>query len=281
MELRSPLFMALCVLVLGACGCGGREAPPGCPCAGRSLRLATTTSVEQTGLLADLLEPFTASNGITVQVLAVGSGQALALAREGEVDVVLVHDPDAEAAFVAAGDGVNPRRVMHNDFVLVGPPGDPAGLRGGRDATAAFRTLAAARAPFVSRGDRSGTHQAELRLWSRAAASSSWDGYAEAGQGQVPTLVMAGEKQAYCLTDRGTWIAVRDRLELDLLVEGDPLLHNPYSVIPVNPARHPDSRYVEAMALAGWLTSAEGQARIGAFRMKGQILFHPDAVPPR
>lgn len=257
------------------------EQPAACPCAGRVLRLATTTSIDNTGLLAELLPPFRQRSGIRVEVLAVGTGQALALARNGDVDAVVVHDPAAERAFVAAGHGVNRRRLMHNDFVLVGPPADPAGVAGGRDAVAALRAVHDAGARFVSRGDRSGTHRAELRLWQQAErdpAAAPPDWYLEVGQGMRPTLNVADQKRAYCLVDRATFLDAEQDVALEILVAGDPRLHNPYSFIAVNPARHPQAKTVEALAFCGWLTSAEGQQRIGRFRVGGRTLFHPDAI---
>jgi tungstate transport system substrate-binding protein len=272
-------FAAIVLFVPLGGGCS-EPAPAPCACAERTLRLATTTSVDHTGLLEALLEPFRRRTGIKTQVLAVGTGQALKVAERGDVDLVLVHDQQAEQRFVARGFGLRRVAVMHNDFVLVGPRGDPARVRG-VDVVQALARIARHRAPFVSRGDESGTHRAELRLWRRAAiqrtADPGW--YQESGQGQRPTLNIAHEKQAYCLVDRATFVDARDAVELQILVEGDPLLHNPYSVIAVNPARHPHVKHVEAMALIGWLTSAEGQQLIGAFGRGGQVLFHPDAIP--
>ncbi len=285
MWLASRLWWCGLVLTAGMAGwtCEG-EQPVACPCAGRVLRLATTTSIDNTGLLAELLPPFRQRSGIRVEVLAVGTGQALALARNGDVDAVAVHDPAAERAFVAAGHGVNRRRLMHNDFVLVGPPADPAGVAGGGDAVAALRAVHAAGARFVSRGDRSGTHRAELRLWQQAerdpAAEPAPDWYLEVGQGMRPTLNVADQKRAYCLVDRATFLDAEQAVALEILVEGDARLHNPYSFIAVNPARHPQARTVEALALCGWLTSAAGQRRIGRFRVGGRTLFHPDAIAP-
>lgn len=245
------------------------------------LRLATTSSVENTGLLQAILPPFEKRTGISVQVLAVGTGQALKLAANGDADAVLVHDREAEERFLAEGQGVNRRVVMVNDFVLVGPKDDPAKLRGLATATAAFRRLSEAQAPFVSRGDDSGTHKAEMRLWRATGAEPKGDWYVEAGQGMRQTLEMAFEKSAYCLTDRATFLAAAKQLELEVLVAGDPVFRNEYSIIPANPAKHPEAHYLESMTLVGWLTSREGQALIGAFQSGGQTLFHPEAVPAR
>jgi len=252
---------------------------PACACAGRSMKLATTTSVDNTGLLAELLPDFRARTGIEVQVLAVGTGQALRLAEHGDVDAVLVHDPEAEAAFLAAGFGVHPQRLMHNDFVLVGPQSDPAGVRGAADTVEALRRVAARGAPFVSRGDGSGTHMAEKRLWAAAGATPVAPWYAEVGQGQAPALRIADEKGAYALTDRATYLYLQDQLGLRVVLEGDARLLNVYSFMAVPPSRFAHAKHGEALALCGYLGSAEGQRRIGAFRVKGAQLFHPDLLP--
>jgi tungstate transport system substrate-binding protein len=242
----------------------------------RPLRLATTTSVDQTGLLASLLPPFEARLGQKVHVVAVGTGQALKLAENGDADAVLVHDPEAEAAFLAAGHGLAPFALAHNDFVLVGPAADPAGLRGLTDPAAALAKLAAAQATFISRGDHSGTHMKEMRLWKAAGVTPSGAWYIEAGQGQRQVLTMAHEKAGYALTDRSTWIAARKAVRLEVLVENPQELKNTYTFIPLSPRRHPDADLVGAMALAGWLASAEGQRLIGAFRLEGEQLFYPE-----
>jgi tungstate transport system substrate-binding protein len=269
--MRRPWTWLVAVAVLGALACRTEPARP--------LRLATTTSVEQTGLLADLLPVFEAKAGVKVQVLAVGTGQALKLAERGDVDAVLVHDPEAEEKFVADGRGVDRRALMHNDFVLVGPPDDPAGVRGGRDAVVALQAVAAKGALFVSRGDQSGTHRAELRLWKTAGLTPTTPWYVEAGQGQAQTLIVASERKGYCLTDRATYRTVLARVALELLVEGDPRLVNRYSGMAVNPARQPSVNHAAARAFLDWLVSPEAQARIGAFQKDGQALFVPDALP--
>ncbi len=243
--------------------------------AAERLRLATTTSTENSGLLAELLPSFEARCGCEVDVIAVGTGQALKLGEQGDVDVVLVHAPALEEAFVRAGHGVQRRTFMRNDFVVVGPASDPAGVRGGRDAAAALETIEASRAPFVSRGDGSGTHLRELELWAAAGLDPSWKGYLSAGQGMGAVLVLASEKQAYTLSDRGTWLAFKAKAELEVLVEGDPALINPYSVISVNPARHDWVQVDLARQLGDWLCSAQTQRRIGAFRVEGEALFVP------
>jgi tungstate transport system substrate-binding protein len=239
--------------------------------------MSSTTSVDNTGLLKAILPPFEKRTGIKVQVLAVGTGQALKLAEMGDVDAVFVHDRIAEDAFIAAGYGINRVAVMHNDFVIVGPADDPAGAKGG-DVNAALKKIAESESIFTSRGDESGTHKAELRMWEAAGIEPQGEWYLESGQGQRLNLNMADEKKAYCFIDRATFLTAEDKVELIVLVAGDERLHNPYSFIPVNPARHPEAGFVEAMALAGWLTSAEGQKRIGDFKAQGKALFHPDAL---
>jgi tungstate transport system substrate-binding protein len=244
------------------------------------LRLSTTTSTENTGLLAAILPPFEKRFGVKVDVIAVGSGKALKLGENGDVDAVLSHAPALEEAFMAAGFGVNRRAVMYNDFVVVGPPADPAKLREATDAVDAFKRLAAARATFISRGDESGTHEKEKTLWSAAGLIPSGPWYISAGLGMGQVLQMADEKEAYALSDRGTYLAYKAKGDLGIVAQGDPALFNPYTVIAANPARHPKVRYFDAMALIAWLTSPEGQRLIGNFEIAGEQLFHPTAVPP-
>lgn len=243
------------------------------------LRLATTTSTENSGLLGHLLPAFEERFGVRVEVVAVGSGQALKLAENGDADVVLSHAPALEEAFVASGFGVNRRDVMYNDFVLVGPPADPAGLRGQREIAAALRAIAAAGAPFLSRGDESGTHHKERALWQAAGVAPAGAWYRSAGVGMGQLLQMADEQGAYTLTDRGTFLSRRQVGELVIVVEGDPPLRNPYAVLATNPARHPEVQYLAAMQLIAWLTSPDGQRRIASFKVGGQQLFFPTAVP--
>jgi len=247
------------------------------------ITLATTTSTDNSGLLEVILPPFEQARGVRVDVIATGSGKALKLAERGDVDLVWVHAPAAEQAFMDAGLGVNRRVVMYNDFVILGPADDPAGVAQARTVVSVLRSIAGAEAPFVSRGDDSGTHKRERALWqevgiepARASrVAGSW--YVEAGQGMGATLTMAEEKQAYVLCDRGTYLAFKDRLDLVLLYENPTELKNIYHVIAVNPKRHPQVHYAEALALIDWLTSPEGQAIIGNFRKEGQVLFHPCA----
>lgn len=261
---------ALGVLALFVASCGEDARAPA------HLRLATTTSTENSGLLAVLLPPFEKKHGIKVDVIAVGTGKALKLAENGDVDVVLVHAREAEDKFVAAGFGVSRRDVMHNDFVIVGPAADPAKIAGQKDAAKAFQAIAAAKAPFVSRGDESGTHQKEKAIWRVAAVRPAAPWYREVGQGMGGTLTVASEKQAYTLADRGTWAAYRRKVELTLVCEGDPLLANPYGIIAVNPQRHKHVRHAEAMKLIEFVTSPEGQQIIAGFKVDGEQLFFPD-----
>ena len=254
------------------------------------ITLASTTSTEDSGLLGDLVPRFRARTGIDVRIVAVGTGRALQIARHGDADVLLVHDRISEDRFVEEGWGVDRRDVMYNDFVLVGPRDDPAGVRGGHDVTKALAKIAGPSLPsvppvlpilFVSRGDNSGTHKAELRLWMQAgvdpaAHSGGW--YRELGSGMGATLNTASAMGAYTIADRGTWIAFRNRKELAIAVEGEPRLANPYGVILVNPAKHPHVKEAAARAFIDWLVSAEGQAAIAAFRVDGEQLFHPDAA---
>ncbi len=268
------LPFALCVAVLlgawvlaGTAGAGERF-----------LVLQSTTSTQNSGLLDAILPRFREKTGIEVRVVAVGTGQALKNAEKGDGDVLLVHDRAREDAFVVAGHGVDRRDVMSNDFVIVGPRADPAGVRGMRDAPAALAQIAAARLPFVSRGDDSGTHARERALWkaagiSLAGASGSW--YRETGSGMGATLNTAVAMQAYTLSDRATWVSFRNKDDFEVLVEGDPRLLNPYGVILVNPVRHPHVKAAEGRAFIDWLTGPDGQRAIAEFRVEGQQLFHP------
>lgn len=254
------------------------------PCPGTprevTLRMSTTMSLENSGLLDVLLPPFEKRTGIRVHVIAVGTGKALKLGEKGDVDAVLVHDRESEDRFVADGFGVSRREVMVNDFVLLGPAADPAGIRGLKDVVEAMKKVAASKAPFVSRGDDSGTHKKERALWKAAGVVPGGEGYREAGQGMGAVLMMASEKRGYALSDRGTFGAVREKVDLWVLCEGDPRLLNPYSVIPVNPARHPRAKHAEAVMLTGWLTSPEGRKIIREYRKGGQVLFVPPALDP-
>ena len=242
------------------------------------IRLATTTSTDNSGLLAYLLPEFEQNSGFNVHVIAVGTGKALRMGRDGDVDVLLVHAPEAEAEFVSGGHGLQRHGVMYNDFVLVGPHSDPAGIAAPvPSALAAMRKIAESQSTFISRGDDSGTHKKERSLWQASGTTPDGGWYREAGQGMGKVLQMAGELDAYTLTDRGTWLAFRDKSPLTILFEGDPLLHNPYGIIAVSPARYPDTNHKGAAALIAWITSPEGQQMIGDFRIAGSQLFIPSA----
>jgi len=243
------------------------------------LRLATTTSTENSGLLQHLLPVFEKGFKARVDVIAVGTGRALKLGENGDVDVVLVHAPKAEDAFVEAGFGVHRRLIMANDFVLLGPPDDPAQVRGQPHAVDAMRQIASHKAVFVSRGDDSGTHKKEQWLWQRAGiVPSGQPWYLEVGQGMGATLQIAHDKRAYTLTDRGTSLTYRQRLALQIVHERDPAYDNPYSAIAVNPQRHAHVAHKLAVAFIDWLISAEGQDLIGSYRKHDQVLFYPRAV---
>jgi tungstate transport system substrate-binding protein len=267
-------FPSLCCLLLYAFFAG-----PLAWAQSPSIVVSSTTSTEQSGLFGHLLPAFKRASGIDVKVVALGTGQALDMARRGDADVVFVHDPLAEEKFVAEGFGLKRQPVMYNDFVLIGPKADPVGTRG-RDIVAAMARLAAANAPFVSRGDKSGTHAAELRFWKTAnRENSKGSGYRECGCGMGPALNIAASQGAYVLADRGTWLSFKNRAELAVLVEGDPRLFNPYGIMVVNPARHPHVKQAEAQKFVDWLTSPAGQAAIASYRIGGQPLFFPNASP--
>lgn len=261
-------FIIFSLLVLGS-ACIKRE-----QAALPEIMLATTTSTEDSGLLSDLIPAFEASTGYKIRYTAVGTGQALELGRNGDVDVVLVHSRQRELEFVEQGYGVERREVMYNDFVILGPAPDPAGIRGLADARAALIKIRAAQAKFISRGDDSGTHIKEKSLWDQLpAVKDSW--YICAGQGMGEVLMMAHELRGYTLADRGTWLFMQDKLDLVVLVEGDASLRNQYGVIAVNPAKHSHVNHQGAMAFINWLTSPEGQKIINQYGRAqfGQSLF--------
>jgi tungstate transport system substrate-binding protein len=242
--------------------------------------MASTTSTEQSGLFAHLLPAFKQATGIGVRVVAVGTGQALDTARRGDADVVFVHDTAAEEKFVAEGWAKKRSPVMYNDFVLVGPAADPA-KAAGKDIAAALGKVAASGAGFISRGDKSGTHAAELRLWKNAGmdlAEAKPAGYKECGCGMGPALNMGSATNAYVLTDRGTWLNFKNRGDLKVLVEGDRTLFNPYGVMVVDPTRHPHVKAQLAQAFADWVTSPAGQGVIASYRVGGEQAFFPDAA---
>ena len=244
-----------------------------------SIVVASTTSTEQSGLFKHILPLFKQKTGIEVKVVALGTGQALDAARRGDADVVLVHDRPAEDKFVAEGFAKARQDVMYNDFVLIGPKDDPAGIRG-KGVEDVFRKIAAAKAPFVSRGDRSGTHSAELRSWKEAGidlAAVRGDWYRDVGQGMGPALNTASSLGAYILADRGTWLSFKNRGDLTILVEGDKRLFNPYGVMLVNPDKHPTVKVKEGQAFIDWLVSPEGQKAIADYKINGEPLFFPSA----
>jgi tungstate transport system substrate-binding protein len=245
----------------------------------QTIRLATTTSTDNSGLLAYLLPAFEARTGAKVHVIAVGSGKALELAKNGDVDVTLVHARPAEDEFVGAGHGIDRRDVMYNDFVVACPQSDPARIAGSKDVVAAFRTIAASPVKFISRGDNSGTDLMEKRYWQLAGVTPPPARYLSAGLGMGEVLNMAAELRACTLADRATYSAYRARTGLAIVVQGDARMHNPYGIIAVNPARHPGINYKGARQLIDWIVSADGQSRIAAFRSGGEQLFFTAAKP--
>ncbi|MCJ7789130.1 MAG: substrate-binding domain-containing protein [Candidatus Atribacteria bacterium] len=241
------------------------------------LKLATTTSTENSGLLNTLLPPFEELFNIKVDVIAVGTGAAIKLGENGDVDIILTHDPDAEDKFMQDGYGINRRDVMYNDFIILGPSNDPAKIKGEKNVISAFTKIANQKAFFISRADNSGTDVKEKGIWKAAGIKpDKW--YIEAGLVMGATLQMADEKQAYVLSDRGTFLNYKGKTELNILCEGDPLLFNPYTIIALNPERFPHVKYMEAMQLIAWVTSIEGQKIIREYQIGGEALFHPVAI---
>lgn len=274
-KVRRALLAALAVfVVVGGAPAAAQE---------RFITAASTTSTEQSGLFGHILPLFEQKAGIKVRVVALGTGQALDLARRGDADVVFVHAKAAEEKFLAEGFGIARFPVMYNDFVLIGPRADPAKVGGGRDITEALQKIQSAQAPFVSRGDKSGTHMAEVALWKVAGidldkAKGPW--YRDTGQGMGPALNTAASMNAYVLADRGTWLAFKNRGELAILVEGDRRLFNQYGVIVVNPARHPHVKKDLGQAFVDWVVSADGQKAIADYKINGEQLFFPNAGQP-
>jgi tungstate transport system substrate-binding protein len=272
---RTLLGLAAALLLVGASpDVGGAE--------DKFIIVQSTTSTQNSGLFEHILPEFTKKTGIDVRVVAVGTGQALKNAKNGDGDVVFVHSKPDEEKFVAEGWGVKRHDVMYNDFVIVGPAADPAKIAGLKAAPEAFKKIAAAEAPFASRGDDSGTNKAELKLWQEAGvdpslASGRW--YLETGSGMGATLNIAVGKQAYTLTDRGTWLSFANKDAFKILVEGDTKLFNQYGVILVNPAKHPNVKAAEGQAFIDWLIGPEGQAAIASYKIDGQQLFFPNAGP--
>ena len=259
---------ALPAIVLVVCGAASAQ----------SITMASTTSTEQSGLFGYLLPEFKKASGLDVKVVALGTGQALDTARRGDADVLFVHDQVAEEKFVADGWGVKRYPVMYNDFILVGPQNDPAGVKG-KDIVEALKKLAAGNGDFVSRGDKSGTHAAELRYWKLAGADAAkGSGYKECGCGMGPALNMAASTGAYVLADRGTWLNFKNRADLAVLVEGDTRLFNQYGVMVVNPARHPHVKAQDAQKFVDWVVSPAGQTAIANYKIGGEQLFFPNAA---
>ena len=278
-KMRVMLFVLVAVLV----ACAGSQEPEAAPMeagdAG-SIILATTTSTEDSGLLGYILPDFIEKHGIAVEVVAVGTGQALRLGEDGDADVLLVHARAREDAFMEAGHGTRREDVMYNDFVIVGPPDDPAGIRGQAEATQALRMIAAAEAPFVSRGDDSGTHTKEMSIWEAAGLEPSGDWYNSAGQGMGAVLTMSEEAQAYTLSDRATYLKrTLEGIDLEILVEGDPILFNPYGVMAVNPDKGEHIKEDLANQFIDWLISVPTQELIGGYGVEefGGPLFTPDS----
>jgi tungstate transport system substrate-binding protein len=274
MGMKRILFgLAVCAAALIA-SVSGHAADP-------FIVVASTTSTEQSGLFGHLLPAFEKKTGTQVRVVAVGTGQALDIGRRGDADVVFVHDKPAEEKFLAEGYSQERKDVMYNDFVLIGPKGDPAKVSGSHDILSAFRKIHAAQAPFVSRGDRSGTHMAELRYWKEAGidiAAQRGPWYRDTGSGMGPALNTAAEMNGYILADRGTWLSFKNRRDLIIVVEGDRRLFNQYGVMLVNPAKFPHVKKALGQAFIDWLVSAEGQQTIAAYKIDGQQLFFPNAA---
>jgi len=239
--------------------------------------VSSTTSTENSGLFRHILPVFKQKTGVDVRVVAQGTGQALDMGKRGDCDVVFVHNRNAELKMVQEGWFVNRHDVMYNDFVIVGPKSDPAGVKGGKDVVAALKKIAGAQAPFASRGDKSGTHSAELRLWKAGGIAPKGGWYRETGSGMGATLNTASGMNAYALTDRGTWLSFKNRGDLTIVVEGDQRLFNQYGIMLVNPARHAHVKKAEGQAFIDWVVSPAGQAAIAAYKIGGEQLFFPNA----
>ncbi|NOH96341.1 substrate-binding domain-containing protein [Vibrio sp. 99-70-13A1] len=241
------------------------------------IKLATTTSTYHSGLLDFLLPKFEKDSGIKVDVIAAGTGKSLRMGQNGDVDLVMTHAPKAEANFVEKGYGVLPRKLMYNDFVIVGPQADPAKIHSQQSVAEVFKSIANNNAMFVSRGDDSGTHKKEMGIWAQTKMEPNFGGYRSVGQGMGPTLNMASEMQGYTMTDRGTWLAYQNKLELSVLFQGDKNLFNPYQVILVNPERYPTINYQSAKVFSDWLVNPKGQKLINEFKLHGKQLFTASA----
>lgn len=274
---RLAAFAAL-MLALAGCGPAETEAQPSPRPEQRSITLASTTSTEQSGFFAEVLPKFKADTGIDVRVVAVGTGQAFDIARRGDADALLVHDRIGEDEFVEAGHGHDRRGVMYNDFVVIGPASDPAGVRDVGTVAEAFARIADTEAVFASRGDDSGTHRAELRHWTQAGVDvDAADWYRELGTGMGPTLNTSADLEAYTLSDRATWASFGNRRDLEVLLEGDPALFNPYASLLISEQRHPHLAHDAARAWHEWIVSDAGQAAIDAFRVDGEQVYFPNA----
>lgn len=243
-----------------------------------TISLATTTSTENSGLLNELIPLFEKSSGHKIHVIAVGTGKALRMGEAGDADVLLVHAPQAEDKFIHDGHGVNHRSVMYNDFIIVGPKEDPAGIQGEHDSVVALKKISAGNNLFISRGDNSGTHKKERSLWDIAKLKPSGEWYREAGQGMGKVLQISNELSAYTLTDRGTWLSSRANSALKILVEGDKRLFNPYGIIAVNPEKYHDIHYTAAMSFIAWITSPFAQEKIAQYKINNKVLFTPMAI---
>ena len=266
--LRPTLMLLAAAFALGAVA----------PAAARDIKMATTTSTDNSGLLKFLLPKYEAKCNCKVQVISVGTGKAMELGKNGDVDVVLVHARDSEDKFVAEGHGVNRKDVMYNDFILVGPQSDPAGMKKQKSVIDAFKQLSEGKSRFISRGDNSGTDQMEKRYWKDAGIAPKGGWFVSAGLGMGEVLTMAGEMQGYTLSDRATYGAYRAKTGLDIVLAGDPMMFNPYGIIAVNPKKYPALNYAGAMDLINWITSPDGQKAIADFKVSGAQLFFPTAA---
>lgn len=271
MRKRSIIFLTVLFLILSVSITAAAQ---------DRLIMATTTSTENSGLLDELVPPFEEKFDVRVDVVSVGTGAAIELGENGDADIIFVHARAAEDEFVEAGYGVNRRDVMYNDFVVLGPPSDPAGIEGMESAADVFQTIADSGSEFVSRGDNSGTNKKELSLWDMAGINPDGPWYIESGQGMGASITMADEREAYILADRGTYLAYSGEIDLEILSSGDPALFNPYGIIPVNPAYHTHVNYQMAMALVGYVTSQQGQNIINNYSRYGEQLFYPNAIQP-
>jgi tungstate transport system substrate-binding protein len=278
----NPLFKRLASVLIASIAINNIAVLNALAQAAPSLVVASTTSTEQSGLFSYLLPEFKKASGIDVKVVALGTGQALDMGRRGDADVLFVHDQMAEEKIVADGFAVKRYPVMYNDFVLIGPAADPAKVRGGvakgKDIVEALKKVAAGNSNFISRGDKSGTHAAELRYWKTASVDNKGAGYKECGCGMGPALNMASSLGAYVLADRGTWLSFKNRADLAVLVEGDNRLFNQYGVMLVNPAKHPQTKVVEGQKFVDWVLSPSGQSVIASYKIGGEQLFFPNAV---